>query len=44
MNIETPETIVHDGETVGGEKTLEQALNDVDPWMARKMEEELEKK
>tara|TARA_Y100000591_G_C21749645_1_gene653996 strand:+ start:249 stop:1070 length:822 start_codon:yes stop_codon:yes gene_type:complete len=44
MNVE--DTIVHDGETVGTnetEKTLEQALNDVDPWMQRKMEEELTK-
>ena len=37
-------TIVHDGENVGtndSDKTLEQALNDVDPWMQRKMEQEL---
>lgn len=39
-----PETVVHDGEIVGtneGDKTLEQALNDVDPWMQRKLEQEL---
>ena len=39
-----PETVVHDGENVGtneGDKTLEQALNDVDPWMQRKLEQEL---
>ena len=44
MNVE--DTIVHDGETVGtneSERTLEEALNDVDPWMQRKMEEELAK-
>ena len=41
------QTIVHDGENVGtneSDKTLEEALNDVDPWMQRKLEEELEKK
>jgi hypothetical protein len=38
------ETLVHDGETVGttdGDKTLEEALNDVDPWMQRKLEQDL---
>ena len=38
------ETLVHDGENVGtneGDKSLEQALNDVDPWMQRKLEQEL---
>ncbi len=38
------ETLVHDGENVGtneGEKSLEQALNEVDPWMQRKLEQEL---
>ena len=38
------ETIVHDGDNIGtneGEKTLEEALGDVDPWMQRKMEQEL---
>ncbi len=46
VNMNVEDTIVHDGETVGTnetEKTLEQALNDVDPWMQRKMEEELAK-
>ena len=40
------QTIVHDSETVGtdeSDKTLEEALNDVDPWMQRKLEQELEK-
>ena len=39
-----PETVVHDGGNLGtneGDKTLEQALNDVDPWMQRKLEQEL---
>lgn len=38
------ETLVHDGENVGtneGDKSLEQALNEVDPWMQRKLEQEL---
>ena len=41
---EKKETLLHDGETVGtneSEKSIEEALNDVDPWMQRKMEEEL---
>ena len=36
--------IIHDGENVGindSNKSLEEALNDVDPWMARKIEEEI---
>ena len=40
------QTIIHNSETVGTEesdKTLEEALNDVDPWMQRKLEQELEK-
>lgn len=40
------QTIVHNIETVGtdeSDKTLEEALNDVDPWMQRKLEQELEK-
>jgi hypothetical protein len=42
--VQEPQTVVHDGENVGtneGDKTLEQALNDVDPWMQRKLEQEL---
>ena len=38
------EQIVHDSETVGTnetDKTIEEALNDVDPWMQRKMAQEL---
>jgi hypothetical protein len=46
VSLNVDDTIVHDGETVGTnetEKTLEEALTDVDPWMQRKMEEELSK-
>ena len=41
---EKKETLLHDGETVGtneSDKSIEEALNDVDPWMQMKMEQEL---
>jgi len=43
--VKEEETIFHDSETVGiNDKKIEDAFNEIDPWMARKLEDELEKK